>query len=73
MPTVLVIDDEPSICWAFRQLLERKGHRAVVAPTAEEGLEALAPDTDLVVLDVWLPGMDGLTALRFREKRPSCR
>ncbi|MBI2919857.1 MAG: sigma-54-dependent Fis family transcriptional regulator [Planctomycetes bacterium] len=71
MPHVLVIDDEPSICWAFRQLLERKGHRAVVAPTAEEGLEALSPETDLVVLDVRLPGMDGLTALRrFREKRP---
>ncbi|MEK7467657.1 MAG: sigma-54 dependent transcriptional regulator [Planctomycetota bacterium] len=71
MALALVIDDEPSICWAFRQMLEGKGHRAVVAPTAEEGLAALSPEVDLVVLDVRLPGMDGLTALRrIRERRP---
>src|ERR1700704_2660964 len=71
MALALVIDDEPSICWAFRQMLEGKGHRAIIAPTAEEGLAALTPDVDLVVLDVRLPGMDGLTALRrIREKRP---
>ncbi|KAF0244159.1 MAG: Nitrogen assimilation transcription regulatory protein [Planctomycetota bacterium] len=71
MALALVIDDEPSICWAFRQMLEGKGHRAVVAPSAEEGLAALTPEVDLVVLDVRLPGMDGLTALRrIRERRP---
>ena len=71
MSLALVIDDEPSICWAFRQMLEGKGHRAVIAPTAEEGLAALSPDVDLVILDVRLPGMDGLTALRrIRERRP---
>jgi two-component system, NtrC family, response regulator AtoC len=71
MALALVIDDEPSICWAFRQMLEARGHRAVIAPTAEEGLAALTPEIDLVVLDVRLPGMDGLTALRrIRERRP---
>ncbi len=71
MALALVIDDEPTICWAFRQMLEGKGHRAVVAPTAEEGLAALSPEVDLVILDVRLPGMDGLTALRrIRERRP---
>ncbi len=62
---VLVIDDEPSVCWAFQQLLKRRGHEAVVAGTAEQGLSLAASERpDLILLDVRLPGMDGLTALR---------
>ncbi len=65
MARVLVIDDEPSVCWAFQQLLKRRGHEALAAGTAEQGLAMAAKERpDLVLLDVRLPGMDGLTALK---------
>ena len=70
MSRILIVDDEASICWAFREFLTDLGHAVDIAATAEEGLEiaAVAP-LDAVVLDVRLPGMDGLTALaRFRDQ-----
>lgn len=70
MSRILVVDDEASICWAFREFLKDEGHRVDVAASAEEGLkiaETCVPDA--VVLDIRLPGMDGLTALsEFRTR-----
>jgi two-component system nitrogen regulation response regulator GlnG len=64
MSRIVVIDDEASICWAFREFLGDLGHEVDVAASAEEGLGIAARGTvDAVVLDVNLPGMDGLTAL----------
>jgi two-component system nitrogen regulation response regulator GlnG len=69
MSRVLVVDDEEGICWAFREFLAEEGHRVEVAATAEEGLGMAAQEApDAVVLDIRLPGMDGLTALgEFRR------
>lgn len=69
MATLLVVDDEPSICWGFRRLGEQLGHRVVTASSAEQGLAlARREQPDAVVLDVRLPGMDGLTAMeQFRQ------
>ncbi|HZZ71260.1 MAG TPA: sigma-54 dependent transcriptional regulator [Pirellulales bacterium] len=66
---VLIVDDEESICWGLQRLLTEEGHEVAVASSAEEGLEsAAARRPDLLVLDVRLPGMDGLTAMeRFHE------
>jgi DNA-binding NtrC family response regulator len=69
MSSILIVDDEESICWGLSRLLGGEGHDVSVASSAEEALERV-PETkpDLVVLDVRLPGMDGLTAMsRFRE------
>src|SRR5438067_3079358 len=67
--TILIIDDEEAVCWALRRAFERAGYRVAVASSAEEGLDVagrVAPDA--VILDVRLPGMDGLSALgRLRE------
>ncbi len=64
MAHVLVVDDEPSICWAFRNFLGDDGHRVTVASTAEKAIESQAADPpDVMLLDVRLPGMDGITAL----------
>jgi two-component system NtrC family response regulator len=64
MAKVLVVDDEESIVWVFRKLVESMGHGFLSAATAEKGLEiARAEQPDLVFMDVKLPGMDGLTAL----------
>jgi two-component system, NtrC family, nitrogen regulation response regulator GlnG len=62
--TVLIVDDEEAISWALRKAFERLGHRVGVAASAEAAFElAEELDPDVVVLDVRLPGVDGLTAL----------
>ncbi len=70
MAKVLVIDDEQAICWALKKILEREGHEVSVAGTAESGLE-IAEETspEVVLLDVRLPGMDGLEALEALKER----
>lgn len=69
MSHVLVVDDEPAICWGFRELLRGEGHDVTIASSAEEAVQAAGkcqPDT--VILDVRLPGQDGLSAMsRLRE------
>jgi DNA-binding NtrC family response regulator len=65
MSHILVVDDEPTICWGFRELLQGDGHDVTIASSAEEALQ-LAPTCmpDTILLDVRLPGMDGLSALK---------
>lgn len=61
---VLVVDDEPSICWGFERLLGGLGHTVLTASSAEEGLKlAKANKLALVLLDVRLPGQDGISAM----------
>lgn len=69
MKTVLVIDDDEKICWAFQEFLEDEGFRSLVAQNAEEGLQKIESESpDIVLLDVRLPGMDGLEALKEIKK-----
>lgn len=61
---VLVIDDEPDVLMLCRVNLESAGHQVVEATTGEAGLELAARERpDVVVLDVMLPRMDGLSVL----------
>ncbi len=66
MSQILIVDDEPAICWAFREALTEEGHAVDVAPSAEEALAMIARGQrpELVVLDVRLPGRDGLSVMR---------
>lgn len=62
--TVLVVDDEPSICWAFEKMLTGDGHEVVTASSAEDGVRLAAKHApDLVLLDVRLPNQSGIEAL----------
>ena len=64
-PTILVVDDEPPIIDLVRGYLEREGyvvHAAGDGPSAVAGVRDLAPD--VVILDVMLPGFDGIEACR---------
>jgi two-component system nitrogen regulation response regulator GlnG len=72
MKHVLVVDDEEAVCWALRRALEGEGLSVDVAATAEHALELLARRRpDAVILDVRLPGMDGLEAMaRIRRLAP---
>ena len=65
MATVLVIEDERHIADIVRIALERDGHRAICVRTGEEGLAELPRhQIALVVLDIGLPGIDGLEVCR---------
>ena len=63
MALVLVVDDEAAVRRALRRLLERAGHRVVEAESGTAALAALSaePDIAVVVSDVIMPGLDGLT------------
>ena len=68
-PTVLVIDDELQIRRLLRVCLDANGYRVLEAATGQEGIsEAAQHRPDVVVLDLGLPDMDGVTVLkRLRE------
>ena len=73
MSNILVVDDEPAICWGVKQLLEREGHRVTILSSGEAALKAVAEQQpDLMLMDVRLPGISGLEALdRVRELHPN--
>ncbi len=65
MRTVLVVDDEPHIRAVLRGYLEADGYRVLEASAGEDALDLIRRDPpDLVLLDVMLPGIDGLEVLR---------
>lgn len=70
MASLLIVDDEPSICWGLSKLAREMGHTVAVAASAEEALAAVeTARPDAILLDVRLPGMDGLAAVdRFRQR-----
>ena len=72
MGLVLVVDDEEDIRYSLRGILEDEGYDVTEAVSAERALELASEQRpDLVFLDIWLPGMDGLTALdSLREDQP---
>ena len=62
---ILVVDDEPPIVELVRGYLEREGYEVLAAPDGPRGLElARASSPDVVVLDVMLPGLDGVEVCR---------
>jgi heavy metal response regulator len=69
---ILVVEDEPKVASFLRRGLEAEGHRVDVAADGNTGLErALGGGYDLVILDVLLPGRDGLAVLRELRARES--
>src|SRR3974390_381448 len=70
MHTILIVDDESEIRRSLQGVLEDEGFKALLAGSAEECLSTLArKPVDVVLLDIWLPAIDGLEALeRIVEK-----
>jgi two-component system nitrogen regulation response regulator NtrX len=61
---ILIVDDEKNIRSSLEGILKDEGYRVRGVPTGEDLLKQVAQEVpDLVILDVWLPGMDGLQAL----------
>ncbi len=72
MAKILVVDDERSVRQAFEEILSSKGHTVVSVRGAEDAMGSLQKDDfDLVILDICLPGMNGLDALgRIKQRQP---
>ena len=70
-PTILIVDDEPGVRTALAGVLRDEGYTVEAVPSGEACLErATQRPVDLILLDVWLPGIDGLATLaRLRERQ----
>src|ERR1700723_2756122 len=67
---ILVVEDEAKVARALREGLQRQQYDVSVAPTGEEGFYLVsAEEFDLVILDIMLPGRDGLQILATVRKR----
>ena len=65
MKHVLIVDDEESIRSSLDGILQDEGYRTSVAASGEDALSLLREELpDLVLLDIWMPGLDGLETLR---------
>jgi DNA-binding response OmpR family regulator len=71
---VLVVDDEPTIVEIVGRYMERAGFETYTAPDGYKALDvATAHRPDLVVLDVMLPGIDGIEVMERLQERPGPR
>ncbi len=65
MAEILVVDDDQSVASAFERFLQYEGHAHRIASSAQEALRLIVEKTpDLVVMDIRMPGVDGLQALQ---------
>ena len=64
MKTILVVDDDEAIRSLLQEELEEEGYKVLIATNARDALKMVAAEPlDLVILDIRMPGMDGLEAL----------
>lgn len=72
MSRILVVEDHPANRKLVRDLLRREGHEVLEAVDGDRALQAARSEPlDLVVMDVQLPGTDGLTATRLLRADPA--
>ncbi|MEN8244650.1 MAG: sigma-54 dependent transcriptional regulator [Thermodesulfobacteriota bacterium] len=68
-PSILIVDDEPSIRDSLGGLLSDEGFEILTAANGYEALKVMDKDSpDLVLLDIWMPGMDGIETLKEIKK-----
>jgi DNA-binding NtrC family response regulator len=67
---ILLVDDEKDFAEMLSFRLEEKGHRVKLAFSGREALDALAENqTDVVIMDIRMPGLDGITTLKEVKAR----
>jgi len=72
MATILIVEDNPANMKLARLLLHKVGHTVLCAVDAEAGLTlARAERPDLILMDIQLPGMDGLAATALLKQDPA--
>ncbi|MCH7970526.1 MAG: response regulator [Chloroflexi bacterium] len=71
MPTILVVDDHEEIREALAEILEEEGHEVLQAVDGLDALEVVAATLpDVILLDIAMPGIDGLETLRRLKEKP---
>jgi CheY-like chemotaxis protein len=74
MPKILLVDDDPLIHALYKRHLEREGFEVFTAQDGVQGLAVAAQtNPDLIVMDVLMPGKDGLTTLRELRQNEATR
>jgi len=70
--TILVVDDEESICLSLKGILSDEGYEVLTSQSGEECLDIIEEELpSLVLLDIWLPGIDGIETLkRIKSRHP---
>src|SRR5262245_373250 len=73
MSRILIVDDEPGIRQSLKGVFDDEGFTTEAVASGEDCLRKLEESPfDLILLDIWLPGMDGLETLRrIRERSPA--
>ncbi len=72
MKRILIVEDNPGLAFGLRNNLELEGYRVEVCDNGTAGLESIKSDEpDLVLLDLMLPGMDGVSVLKEIRARGS--
>jgi len=70
---LLIVEDDPEVASGVASACRNEGWGVAIAESAEQGLEVLAQrGFDVVILDVWLPGIDGFELLRRLRESGSC-
>jgi two-component system nitrogen regulation response regulator NtrX len=68
-PSILIVDDEPSIVQSLKGILSDEGFAVLNASNGYEALKIIEQESpDLVLLDVWMPGIDGIETLKEIKK-----
>ncbi|MBL0732445.1 MAG: sigma-54-dependent Fis family transcriptional regulator [Desulfosarcina sp.] len=68
-PSILIVDDEPSILQSLSGLLSDEGFDVLTASNGYEALKVIDSESpDLVLLDIWMPGIDGIETLKEIKK-----
>lgn len=69
---ILIVDDEPMLTDLLKAHLEECGYEAMIANDADQGMNLLSRQPDLILLDIQMPGMDGLQLCRTIREHVSC-
>ena len=68
-PSILIVDDEPSILQSLNGILSDEGFEVITAANGYEALKIIDSESpDLVLLDIWMPGIDGIETLKEIKK-----
>ena len=69
---IMIVDDEPSIRTSLEGVLEDEGYKVLCAGDGKEALKTMEEEMpDLILLDIWMPGIDGIETLkRMRSLHP---